>query len=215
MNQNFTVALMDKNYNMFKTSPTGLTSKIFTIPEHDKRIDELSMECHFFIDEELYKALGYRGVPFKYTKVFVKDVSKYSTQKYCKFAPLDSFYDHVRKYNKFDENRPLFISGGTEFLKMSMRVSSKLLLTVVDDTTTPGYEKFPIKTAMETYKGSKKIEPTMIKEIKAYKKALKAKQEREFIVTEGGAKIFKEPEAPKYDENTLNLPNYMFYEYRK
>lgn len=212
-NQNFSVALIDNAGNMFKKTELGQIVKIANVLEHESRLDEFSQESQFFIDETMYMALGCQGVPFKYTKVFVNDVSQFTNQKYCKFFPIDEFGDNVRKYNSFDAHKPLFFLGGTEFLKLSMRFSSRLLLTVVDANYESNFEVFPQEDASSIFKGRRTVQPVLLAEIKKYQRALKQKREQSFIITAGGSKVMTEPSAPKYTEEVMNTPNYMFYEF--
>lgn len=216
MQQNFIVALVDKSFNMLATNELGLTTKIANIVEHDSRLDDISQECQFFIDEDMYKALGFQGVPFKYTKVFVENTNDFQNQKSCKFFDIRFLDDQVKKYNSFNQNKPLFFMGGASFSKYVMqKLANKLLLTVVDLNVDNGFCKFPIDEAKQQFKGRKTIEPVLLKDIKKYKKEFKRKQGQNFIIAENGAKLFKEPEEPKYSDEILNTPNYMFYEFRK
>lgn len=216
MNQNFIVALIDKSNNIFVKDEENETFKrIYNVLEHDKRIDEFSTECHFYIDEMMYEALGNRGVLFKYTKVFVKDTSKYGRQKGCKFVDIDSFYHHVKNYNDYEENKPLFLMGGSEFLKMSMKISSKMLLTVVDDEINEGFEKFPMDSAKSTFTGRKQIEPELLEEIRKYRRSTLKHMPQNIEIAANGMKIIKTPEKPKYTDDVMNSPDYMFYEFRR
>lgn len=214
-NQNFTLALVDKNLNMFRDNGNGMLSKIANIIEHDQRVDEISIESQFFIDEHMYKALGNQGIPFKFTKVFVKNPNDYFQGKYVKIIPIEEFNDHVRKYNTFDRHKPLFLAGGTEFTKLAMAVSTKLLMTVVETEVTDGVQQFPLDVAKTIFKGRREIEPILLKDIKKYKKDLAHKRNNEFTVGENGVKVFKEPEQPKFATDIMNTPEYKFYEYRR
>ena len=71
----------DNNLNLFKHSLDGAIEQISNVIEHHSRLDEISTECQFFIDENMYKALGNAGVPFKFTKIFVESPQKFSPQK--------------------------------------------------------------------------------------------------------------------------------------
>lgn len=214
-NQNFTLALVDKNMNMFIDKQNGMLSKIANIIEHDQRVDEISVDCQFFIDENMYKALGNQGVSFKYTKVFVKNTKEFFSSKYAKVYPIEDLHDHIRKYNTYDKNKPLFLAGGTEFTKIAMKFSSKLLMTVTETFEENGIEKFPMDEAKEIYKGRKEIEPVLLKEIRKYKKDLAHKRSNEFEIGENGMKIFKEPTQPKFATDIMNTPDYKFYEFRR
>jgi len=214
-NQNFTVALVDKSLNLFKRKETGQPQRIYPIIEHDSRLDEISVDCHFYIDEEMYLALGCKGVSWKYTKVFVKNVEEFTNGKYHKFFDIEDLSEHIRAYNKFDKNKPLFLMGGEEFTKTAMKFSSKLLLTTIDEDFEGAYEKFPLDEAKTIFRGRKKIEPSLLREIRKYKRELRHKREQEFEIATNGMKIRKEPQAPQYTEDVLNTPDYMFYEFRR
>lgn len=214
-NQNFTLVLMDRNQNMFKDTKNGMLAKIANIIEHDQRVDEISIESQFFIDENMYKALGNQGMPFKFTKVFANNPDEFFDSKYVKIFPISELHEHVRKYNAFDKHKPLFLSGGTEFTKLAMQVSSKMLLTMVDTVVEDGVEPFPLKHAQLIFNGRREIEPILLKEIRKYKKDLEHKRKNEFTIGDNGVKVFKEPEQPAFATDIMNTPDYKFYEYRR
>ncbi|BBI90573.1 hypothetical protein HYO65_gp181 [Tenacibaculum phage PTm1] len=214
MRQNFTVALFDKNYNLF-TKTNGLQKPVFKIPEHDTRLHEISEECHFYIDEEMYMTLDCQGVPFRYTKVFVDNPKQFTNNKYCTFYRKSDFVEQVKKYNTLYENKPLFFMGGSEFLSVALKLSNKLLVTYVDTSVSGAFDKFPLEQAKTFFTGRRKIEPTLLKEVRKHRKELRRKRKNQYEIAPNGMKVIKEVHSDKYTSDVLNIPDYMFYEYRR
>lgn len=218
---NFLIATIDKNFNMYKVKE-GKISFIEHIAEHIKRLEEISENHHFFIDEFAFEALGRKNFPLRFTRVFAKDPELVASSKSYRVHDINELKNIVMSKDKYSPDTQIFFIGGDEFLLAASSFSKKLLLTVVDknydDNVTNIASKLPLNEFKEIFSKRRDIHPEMLEQIKAYKQIVaKKKQVQKVTIADNGMKIISTQTVEEFDPNDdiLNTPDYMFYEYSR
>lgn len=218
---NFLVALIDQNFNMFKTVENS-PKFIANIAEHVKRLEELSDGHHFYIDETAFKALGESQFPLRFTRVFSSNPELLKQSTSYRVHDMKMLEDTIMSKERFSANVQIFFIGGSDFLKKTSKYAKKLLLTVVNETYDDNHvisDKFPLDFMTDVFNKRHTIEPELLAQIKLYK-MMKAKQKQsptETIITDNGMKLTQPVEVPEISvvDDILNTPDYKFFEYRK
>lgn len=218
---NFLVAIIDQNFNMFKTVE-GQPKFIEKIAEHTKRLEEISDGHHFYIDETAFKALGETQFPLRFTRVFSENPNALKQSTEYRIHHISELEDTVASKDRFSKNVQIFFIGSSEFLLRSAKFSKKMLITSVkrDNTETANVtDKFPLEEMKLIFKRRRAIVPELLDQIKQYKeiKAKRAQSKIQTSIAPNGMKITQEIVVPVYDasDEILNTPDYHFYEYRR
>jgi hypothetical protein len=217
---NFLVATIDRNFNMFK-EVEGTPTFIEHIAEHIKRLEEISENHHFYIDDVAFNALGGKNFPLRFTRVFTESPKDIEKSKNWRVHRMDELRATIMSKEKFSPDVQIFFIGSSDFLKKASSYAKKLLLTVVDKDYTGKSnvtDTFPLDSMKSLFSKRRFIEPEMLEQIKKYKEVIqKTKSKTETIVSDNGMIITREVEAPviQDDDVILNTPDYKFYEYSK
>lgn len=216
---NFLVATVDKNFNMFTNSEDDKPQFIAKIAEHVKRLEEISDTHHFFIDDIAFEAFGRTGFPLRFTRVFSKNKLAISQSTEYRLHDMSELEAIVQTKERFSPNVQIFFIGSSDFLTKCQKYAKKLLLTVVkvDTDESTVIDKLPVEILQAVYKKRREIKPELLEQIKLYKK-MKLKQipKQTVEIADNGMKVITNV-APKIsiEDQILNTPDYMFYEYRK
>lgn len=217
---NFLVATIDRNFNMWKFSDEKLQF-IEHIAEHVKRLEEISENHHFYIDETAFKALGEKNFPLRFTRVFSRQPGKVEKSKNWRVHDMNELSSVISAKERFSPDVQIFFIGTADFLETCTSYARKLLLTVVDKNYTLAdgvVDKFPLESIKQKFHKRRSIKPEMLDQIKKYKEIINRTSSKiETIVTDNGMLMKREVEAPtiQEDDQILNTPDYMFYEYSR
>lgn len=221
---NFLVATIDKNFNMFKHIPDADTriSFIENIAEHIKRLEEISDTHHFYIDEIAFEALGRKNFPLRFTRVFSHNPERISLSTSYRVQHMNTMKKTIASKERFSPDTQIFFIGSSKFLLEASKYAKKLLLTVVDrayePNTTQIVDTFPIEDMQQIFFKRRSIHPEMLEQIKEYKEIVrKQKPKVSTTVLPNGMKMIEKNEDPIIDpdDEILNTPDYMFYEYSR
>ena len=217
---NFLVATVNKQFNMFTASEDGAIQFIANIAEHVKRLEEISDQHHFYIDDAAYYAMNKSGVPLRFTRVFSKNPELLQQSTDYRLHNINELDGIVAAKERYSPNVQIFFIGSSEFLTKCQKYAKKLLLTVVDKeiAESTAIDNFPLEALSNVYKKRREIKPELLEQIKKYK-AIKMKQLPKFEteIAENGMKITKAVDLSKIsiEDQILDTPDYNFYEYRK
>ena len=217
---NFLVATVNKQFNMFTTSEDGTIQFIANIAEHVKRLEEISDQHHFYIDDAAYYAMNKSGVPLRFTRVFSKNPELLQQSTDYRLHNINELDGIVAAKERYSPTTQIFFIGSSEFLTKCQKYAKKLLLTVVDKeiAESTAIDNFPLEALANVYKKRREIKPELLEQIKKYK-AIKMKQLPKFEteIAENGMKITKAVDLSKIsiEDQILDTPDYNFYEYRK
>lgn len=218
---NFLVAIIDQNLNLFKQTD-GQPKFIEKIAEHTKRLEEISENHHFYIDDLAFKALGENQFPLRFTRVFSNNPESLQQSINYRLHNISELADTVASKDRFSPNVQIFFIGGSEFLKSAAKYAKKMLVTSVkrDHTVTAMIiDKFPLEDMKKVFRRRHGIKPELLDQIKQYK-AIKAKRnvaKMETIIAPNGMKITSEIVVPEYDasDEIMNTPDYHFFEFSR